>query len=105
MSERAMRVRWPSFAVVLLTAAALIAPFLVVVPPGPLRDRHSQPSLPAAAARTVSDVVVTESGKLFHSARCPFVHGRSVVEEVAVAEAQGYSPCPRCLGAWRAARP
>lgn len=100
-TDRTMRGRWSISAVVVATATALIAPFLVTATLRPLLDRHSQPSLPTAADPASSQVTVVESGKLFHDPRCGFIHGRPEAVSLAVAEARGYSPCPRCLGALR----
>jgi hypothetical protein len=114
MREREIRFRATIPAVVLLTFGGLFAAFSVASVPGPLRDRHAQSSLAAvqgsqsgqwprraSAVPAVSAVVVTPAGKLFHDSRCPFIHGSPVVEDVASAVAQGYSPCPRCLGTLR----
>jgi hypothetical protein len=44
-------------------------------------------------------VVVSEKGKLFHLAACPFIINRETIRHMtaSVALAQGLSPCTRCL--------
>ena len=44
-------------------------------------------------------VVVSEDGKLFHAAGCPFIHEKDKLRTLAAAEAlrEGYAPCVRCM--------
>jgi anti-sigma factor RsiW len=44
-------------------------------------------------------VVVSEDGKLFHAAGCPFIHEKTKLRTVTAAEAsrEGYTPCVRCM--------
>jgi len=44
-------------------------------------------------------VVVSEDGKLFHAAGCPFIHEKNRVRTITAAEAwrEGYAPCVRCM--------
>lgn len=98
MSERQLRFRGTIPVIVVVTCGMLAAAFTLGGAAPPLRDRHSEPSPPLVA---VSSVAVTASGKLFHDPRCPYLHGVATVEDLSVAVARGYSPCPRCLGALR----
>ncbi len=87
-------------AVVLLTVVSVVLPFAIGGGAQPLLDRHSDP-----APQVLTPVVAVVAGtKLYHDPRCRFIHGTPVLEGAATAAAQGYSPCPRCLGAL-AARP
>jgi hypothetical protein len=49
-------------------------------------------------------VVVTEDGKLFHRAGCPFIHERNRPRTITASEAsrEGYTPCIRCMGKYLA---
>lgn len=49
-------------------------------------------------------VVVSQGGRLFHVAGCPFIHEKNRARTVTAAEAtqQGYSPCVRCLNKYLA---
>jgi len=62
----------------------------------PLRSLHAQP---ARHIPPTLEVVVENSGKLFHLAGCPFIHKEGGVRTVTAEEAmrEGYSPCVRCL--------
>ncbi len=84
--------------VVALTVVLVVLPFVVggEAHQG-LRDRHSDP----AAQVIVATVAVAMSGNLYHDPRCTFIHGPAVLEPLATAIAQGFSPCPRCLGLLR----
>ena len=44
-------------------------------------------------------VIVSESGKIFHVAGCPFIHDKTRLLTVSArqAERQGYVPCVRCM--------
>jgi anti-sigma factor RsiW len=44
-------------------------------------------------------VVVSENGKLFHLATCPFILNRSTARTLIAADAiqQGFTPCTRCM--------
>ncbi|MBV9183630.1 MAG: zf-HC2 domain-containing protein [Acidobacteria bacterium] len=44
-------------------------------------------------------VVVSEEGKLFHAAGCPFIHDQAHLRTVVARDAikQGYTPCMRCM--------
>jgi len=61
-----------------------------------LRSIHAQP---AHHIPPTLEVVVENSGKLFHLAGCPFIHTEGGVRTVTAEEAmrEGYSPCVRCL--------
>lgn len=59
----------------------------------PLRSAHSEPSQGVPN----EPVIVTEAGKVFHRAGCPFIHGAVVTESGDRAVAAGYAPCTRCL--------
>jgi hypothetical protein len=59
----------------------------------PLLSQHAEQARVVPALT----VAVTEGGKLFHSAACPFIHGPALREPAAAAVRGGYTPCPRCL--------
>jgi Putative zinc-finger/TAT (twin-arginine translocation) pathway signal sequence len=44
-------------------------------------------------------VLVSEEGKLFHVAGCPFIHDKKKLRTMTAAEAtlEGYAPCVRCM--------
>jgi hypothetical protein len=44
-------------------------------------------------------VIVSEDGKLFHVAGCPFIHEKTKLRTITAAEAarEGYAPCVRCM--------
>jgi hypothetical protein len=61
-----------------------------------LRSEHARPS-----DRVPPDmiVIVSETGKIFHVAGCPFIHDKARLRTIAAREAEreGYSPCVRCM--------
>jgi hypothetical protein len=61
-----------------------------------LRSEHAQPGTGVPPDMMV---VVSEDGKLFHVAGCEFIHEKTKLRTITVAEAsrQGYSPCVRCM--------
>jgi len=61
-----------------------------------LRSEHAQPGTGVPPDMMV---VVSEGGKLFHAAGCPFIHKKTKLRMITAAEAsrQGYSPCVRCM--------
>jgi anti-sigma factor RsiW len=67
-----------------------------------LRSEHSQPSKGVPPDMMV---IVSEDGKLFHAAGCPYIHERNHLRTVTAAEATraGYTPCVRCLRKYLAA--
>jgi len=42
---------------------------------------------------------VTDDGKTFHAAGCPFIHDKAHLRTIAAGEAirEGYAPCMRCM--------
>jgi hypothetical protein len=42
-------------------------------------------------------VAVTKDGKLYHKPDCTYIHGTAQLESGAQAQADGYTPCTRCL--------
>lgn len=86
---------------VAVAAAALIAGSITLVntkaAAPKLRTEHAQAgrSVPATLA-----VVVTDHGKLFHLASCPFLNEKDTRRSLTAGEAEkeGYVPCVRCLG-------
>jgi hypothetical protein len=61
--------------------------------PAILRSEHSRPArMPPPAM-----VAVTTEGKLYHKPDCTYIHGPSQLESGAQAQADGYTPCTRCL--------
>jgi len=61
--------------------------------PAAQRSEHSRP------ARTFppATVAVTRDGKLYHKPDCRYIHGSAELESGAQAQADGYTPCTRCL--------
>jgi len=61
-----------------------------------LRSEHAQ-----ASNRVPPDmmVIVSDRGKIFHVAGCPFIHDQANLLTVSAheAEREGYAPCLRCL--------
>jgi Putative zinc-finger len=61
-----------------------------------LRSQHAQ-----ASKRVPPDlqVIVTQDGKTFHVAGCPFIHGKAGLRNIPALEAEreGYAPCVRCM--------
>jgi hypothetical protein len=61
-----------------------------------LRSEHAQ-----ASNRVPPDmmVIVSERGKIFHVAGCPFIHDKANLLTVSAyeAEQEGYAPCVRCM--------
>lgn len=61
-----------------------------------LRSEHAQ-----ASNRVPPDmmVIVSERGKIFHVAGCPFIHDRGKLLTISAREAErdGYAPCVRCM--------
>ncbi len=84
--------------VVALTLALVAASFVAGDGAQRVRDRHGNPT-PQATPPTVA---VVRGTTLYHAAWCRFIHGTPVLEPAATAAAQGYVPCPRCLGVLRA---
>ena len=60
------------------------------------RSEHAQPGTGVPPDLMV---VVSDKGKIFHLAACPFIHDRTNLRTVAARDAQqqGYVPCVRCL--------
>ncbi|HVO62456.1 MAG TPA: zf-HC2 domain-containing protein [Terriglobales bacterium] len=60
------------------------------------RSGHAQ-----ASSRVPPDmlVIVSERGKIFHIAGCPFIHDKATLRTVLAREAEreGYAPCVRCM--------
>jgi methylphosphotriester-DNA--protein-cysteine methyltransferase len=42
-------------------------------------------------------VAVTRTGKLYHKPECTYIHGPAELESGIQAQAEGYTPCTRCL--------
>lgn len=61
-----------------------------------LRSEHAQASNRVPPDMTV---IVSERGKVFHVAGCPFIHGKSNLLTISArdAEREGYAPCVRCM--------
>jgi hypothetical protein len=61
-----------------------------------LRSEHAQPGTGVPPDMMV---LVTDGGKTFHLAGCPFIHDRARLRTVEAREAlrEGYAPCVRCL--------
>ncbi len=61
-----------------------------------LRSEHAQ-----ASSRVPREmmVIVSERGKIFHAAGCPFIHDEANLLTVSAheAEQEGYAPCVRCM--------
>jgi len=61
-----------------------------------LRSEHAR-----ASDRVPADmiVIVSETGKIFHVAGCPFIHDKARLRTIAAREAEreGYAPCVRCM--------
>ena len=61
-----------------------------------LRSEHAR-----ASNRIPPDmmVIVTEEGKTFHVAGCPFIHDKTRLRTIPAheAEQEGYAPCVRCM--------
>jgi hypothetical protein len=81
-------------------AAVLIAGGVEVV-----RFTSSMPELGSEIAKAGNGVppkmmvIVSEDGKLFHAARCPFIRERTKLRSIPAEEAtlEGYTPCIHCL--------
>jgi len=62
-----------------------------------LRSEHAKPAPGPVPADMM--VVVSDDGKTFHAAGCPFIHDKAHTRTIAAGEAmrEGYVPCMRCL--------
>jgi hypothetical protein len=58
----------------------------------PLRSEHSEP----ASVMPAGQVAVTDEGKTFHKADCPYIHGPAKMVDAGLAVSEGYTPCVRC---------
>jgi len=63
----------------------------------PLRSEHAKPAAIPVPADMM--VVVTDDGKMFHAAGCPFIHDKAHLRTIEEGEAirEGYAPCMRCM--------
>jgi hypothetical protein len=61
--------------------------------PAVLRSEHSRPARVPPPAM----VAVTRTGKLYHKPECTYIHGPAELESGVQAQAEGYTPCTRCL--------
>jgi hypothetical protein len=87
-------------------AVALAASVLAVGGIELSRTSHEVPDSSSKLAQQLAkpippdmQVVVSDKGKLFHLAACPFIINRETIRHMtaSVALAQGLSPCTRCL--------
>jgi anti-sigma factor RsiW len=62
-----------------------------------MRSEHAQT---ASGIPPEINVIVSETGKVFHLAGCTFIHDKNRLRTIPASEAmrEGYVPCVRCLG-------
>ena len=96
--------RQPAFGWLVAAAAMALIVGGVVLANSVSRAHPAILSHMAAPARPLPDgliVVVAEHGKLFHLAKCEYIHAQGApVRTMTAQEAlrEGYAPCVRCLG-------
>jgi len=96
--------RQPAFGWLVAAAAMALIVGSVVLANSVSRAHPAVLSHMAAPARPLPDgliVVVAEHGKLFHLAKCEYIHAQGApVRTMTAQEAlrEGYAPCVRCLG-------
>lgn len=84
----------PAAAIVLLVGAFKLTDRVLFHPPA-----KSILAEPGHDIPPDMQVVISDGSKLFHRAKCPFIHDKSTERTITAKEAmqQGYTPCPRCL--------
>jgi hypothetical protein len=68
-------------------------------------ELRSEQAQPGSGVPPDMMVVVSDDGKLFHVAGCPFIHEKNKLRTLTAAEAsrEGYTPCVRCMKKYLAA--
>jgi predicted anti-sigma-YlaC factor YlaD len=94
LGNMTVRTWWASAIAAGLMLAALLAGYARDRRLPALKSQHSEPAVRRPAPGTL--VVVTDEGKTFHVASCPFIHGKRRVITAEEALREGYAPCVRC---------
>ncbi len=93
------------WAVVLASGGALALTLLSARIPGRAIPGYLSPMSQPARRSLPAQVFLVRTGKLFHVAECPYMHGDAVSMDSAEAIREGYTPCTRCMAEFLAHPP